>query len=370
VNEGAQLLDALVTFVRRFVVLRDAQVAAVALWLVHSHAADAADCTPYAHVTSAEKRSGKTRLLEVLELLVREPLLVANISDAALFRAITEKSPTLLFDEIDAIFGAKARDREDLRGMINAGYRRGAVVLRMGGPKKVTLEMFPVFCAKVFAGIGDLPDTIADRCIRIRLERKTREERVERFRRRDVEEPAEALREWVRSWADQHVSALAEARPALPDELDDRAQDVWEPLLAVADRVGGGWPERARNAAIALSGPETREDDSLAARLLADIRQVFEESGQERFRTTDLIAKLSEIEESPWGDWYGKPITPQALSKLLRPFRIKTMSVWVEEEKARGYKVEQFANAFLRVLSGRSGRSGRNVRALQRLSAG
>lgn len=193
-------------------------------------------------MTSAEKRSGKTRLLEVLELLVREPLPTANISDAALFRAIADLQPTLLLDEVDAIFGPKARDREDLRGLLNAGYRRGAVARRMGGPRMTTLEAFPVFCAKVFAAIGDLPDTIADRAIRIRLERRVREENVERFRRREAQELAEPLHQWLSSWAQHHIDQLSEARPDLPDELDDRAQDGWEPLLAIADLAGGTGP--------------------------------------------------------------------------------------------------------------------------------
>src|SRR4029077_18577129 len=124
----------------RFVVLSDAQADAVTLWAAHTHVSDAFGCTPYLAISSPEKRSGKTRLLEVLELLVHEPLPTANISDAALFRAISELGPTLLLDEVDAIFGPKARDREDLRGMLNAGYRRGAVARRMGGPKMTTLE--------------------------------------------------------------------------------------------------------------------------------------------------------------------------------------------------------------------------------------
>jgi hypothetical protein len=82
---------------------------------------------------------------------------------------------------------SKAREREDLRGLLDAGYRRGSVVRRMGGAKNTTLETFEVFCPKAFAGIGNcLPDTILDRSITIGLQRKTREETVERFRRRDV----------------------------------------------------------------------------------------------------------------------------------------------------------------------------------------
>jgi Protein of unknown function (DUF3631) len=367
-SETAKLLDALELFVRRFVVLSEAQAAAIALWIVHTHAFEAAETTPYLAVTSGMKRSGKTRLLEVAELLVREPLPTANISDAALFRAIGEKGPTLLMDEIDAVFGPKARDREDLRGMLNAGYRRGVVVYRMGGAKMNVLEPFPVFCAKAFAGIGALPDTITDRAITIRLERRTREEPVERFRRREADESGEPLHQWAVSWADQHVPLLAESRPELPDELDDRAQDIWEPLLAIADLAGGDWPARARSSALQLCGPEARqdEDDSLTALLLQDLHEIFTTSTEQRFRTSDLIEELVKIEESPWGDWHGKPITAQALSRLLRPFRIKTMPVWSDGKTVKGYKLEQFADAFHRVLGVRgvrTVRSGMNIDA-------
>jgi 5S rRNA maturation endonuclease (ribonuclease M5) len=355
----AELLDELTVFVRRFVVLNAEQLAAVALWIVHTHALDAADTTPYLAATSAEKRSGKTRLLEVLELLARKPLPTANISDAALFRAVATFTPALLFDEVDAIFGPKARDREDLRGMLNAGYRRGASVYRMGGANMTELESFPVFCAKVFAGIGTLPDTISDRSIPIRLERRTSDETIDRFRRREVAPEAKWLRERISRWTEEHVDDLIIATPHLPDELDDRAQDVWEPLLAIADHAGGEWPQRARTAAVALSSGEAREDESLGARLLADIQAVFGENGTVRYRTADLIEELAKIEESPWGDWYGKTISPQALGKLLKPYRIKTMPVWVDGEKCRGYKAEQFEEAWARVLGGRGGRGGR-----------
>jgi hypothetical protein len=284
---------------------------------------------------------------------------VANISDAALFRAIGQMGPTLLFDEVDAIYGAKARDREDLRGLLNAGYRRGAVVLRMGGKSMTALETFPVFAAKAFAGIGDcLPDTLVDRSIPIRLQRRLREEQVERFRRREAEPAAAELRDRLADWLQPQTDYLRDLRPHLPDELDDRAQDVWEPLLAIADLAGGDWPARARTAALELSAGDEREDGSLTSKLITDIHSVFEENGVDRLRTSALIDHLAMIEERPWGDWYGKPITPQKLSNLLSPYRIRTMPIWVDGEKARGYKRESFADAFSRV-GGRGGRDGR-----------
>jgi Protein of unknown function (DUF3631) len=354
------LLDDVAAFVRRFVVLDERQADAIALWVAHTHAAEAAETTPYILFTSAEKRSGKTRALEVLELLVHVPLPTANISDAALFRAIAELGPTLLLDEVDAIFGSKARDREDLRGLLNAGYRRGAVARRMGGARMTTLEAFPVYCPKAFAAIGKLPDTIADRSISIRLERKTREEHVERFRRRQALPAGEILRDRLADCLQPQLDYLREATPDLPDELDDRAQDCWESLLAIADLAGGDWPKRARSAALELSGNGEREDDSLTARLLKDIYSVFENGAGDRLRTADLITHLSEIEESPWGDWYGKPISAQKLSGLLQPHRIRTMPVWVDGKTVKGYKVEQFADAFHRVLGVRAVRGVRS----------
>jgi hypothetical protein len=346
---GRRSLDDVAAFLRRFVVMSHRQTDAVTLWVAHTHATGAAEVTPYLVVTSAEKRSGKTRLREVLELVVHSPLSAANISDAALFRAIQSLTPTLLLDEADAVF--RAREREDLRGLLNAGYRRGAVAYRMGGSNRSTLESFPVFCAKGFFGIGDfLPDTLADRAIPIRLQRRMRNEHVDRFRRREVEPEGYRLRDRLADWLQPQIEHLYSATPLLAEELDDRAADSWEPLLAIADLVGGEWPARARQAALSLSTGEEREDDSLTARLLRDIHVVFRESGEGRLRTSELLERLQRIEESPWGDWYGKTLSANALSKLLRPYRIKTTPVRCGGQVVRGYKAEQFEDAWLRVL--------------------
>jgi hypothetical protein len=350
-DDGAALLDALAVFVRRYVVLRAEQGDAVALWIVHSHASDAAEATPYLSIRSAEKRSGKSLLLEVLGLLAARPLTTANISDAALFRAITAQHPTLLFDEVDAIFGPKARDREDLRGLLNAGYRRGGLVHRMGGAQKTTLEAFEVFCPKALAGIGRLPDTVADRSIALVLKRKSPRESVERFRRREVEQLAEPLDARVQAWADANLDALRRARPDIPDALNDRAADVWEPLLAIADHAGGGWPERARRAALSLSAGDEREDYSLGVRLLADCRQVFDERDCDRLATAELLDSLVADDEAPWAEWRGGTITARALARLLRPYGISSRSVRLGSgETPKGYLREQFEEAWDRYL--------------------
>ena len=355
-SELAHLLDALERFVRRFVVVDESQATAVVLWIAHTWAIDAAYATPYLFVTSAEPESGKTRLLEVVRELVREPLSTMNISDAALFRAIDAKSPTTLYDEVDAIFSAKARDREDLRALLNSGYRRGELVYRMGGANKTTLESFAVFGAKALAGLGDLPPTLASRCIRIEVKRRRRDEPVEDFFPEEVGEEADRLQAWLGSWAGMAIETLRAARPARVDGLRDRTNEVWRPLLAIAELAGGDWPARSRRAALSLAA-EDAEDVSLGILLLGDIRTIFDEQEAERIATADLIGALAAFEESPWGEWWLDPKTeepakaaPRKLASFLHPYGVRPTTVRVGEKTPRGYRQEDFLDAWERLL--------------------
>jgi Protein of unknown function (DUF3631) len=352
--EGAELLDRLVKFVRRFVVLTDAQAVAVALWIVHTHTVGSAETTPYLWTSSAEKRSGKSRLLEVLALLVARPLRAAAVTEAALFRVIADRQPTLLMDEVDAIFGPKAHDHENLRALLNAGYRRGTPALRcVGEDSKQRVEEFAVFCPKALSGIGRLPDTIADRSILIRLKRRARSEPIEQFREREATYEAEQLRADLAAWAEHHDEALANARPALPEELDDRAQDACEQLIAIADLAGGEWPQRARRALVDLrTGAADEEDtDSLGVRLLADVRTVFDSKGVDRISSKELVAELREDAEAPWADLRGGDgLTQRSLANLLRGFGIHSRTVRLDDGTARGYHREAFEDAWTRYL--------------------
>lgn len=247
------LLSTCETFLNRYVVLSPHQSTAVTLFIAHTHAIDASDCTPYLSITSKEKRSGKTRLLEVLELLVCRALRSSDFTEAALFHMIPHQ-PTLLLDEIDTVFRGP-KSREPLRALLNAGYRRGSPVRRVKGS---TVEAFDPFCAKVIAGIGTLPDTVADRSIPIRLARKEPTQSVERFRMRDVTDEGKVIRDQMFAAFGRDtdnarwLSELANVRPELPGWLNDRQQDSWEPLLAIAQMVGGEWSERARAASYQL----------------------------------------------------------------------------------------------------------------------
>jgi hypothetical protein len=362
----AKMLDTLAAFVRRYVAFAsDAQSVAVALWIMHAHTVDAFDTTPYLHVASAEKRSGKSRLLEVLELLVPKPWYAIGPSEAVLYRRIEENCPTLLLDEVDAIFGksrAAAERYEGLRAALNAGWRRGAKVPRcITNGKKIELVEFSVFCPKVLTGIGSLPDTVADRSIPIRLRRRAPGEPVDRFRRREVAPAAAMLAEALVGWSQEVavLETLRDARPNVPEVLNDRAQDIWEALLAIADLAGGDWPPRARAAAIELCG--RADDASEGVRLLSDIRDVFTARDVAAVPTAELLSALIEIEDAPWAERWSRDIEAGSyrrpasrLARLLgrgafevRPTKIRT-GFGRGSPTAQGYRSDDFADAWAR----------------------
>ena len=318
--EAATLLNDVEALVRRYVVLSLEESAAVTLWCVHTHAVEALGVTPYLAVTSAEKGSGKTQLLEVLELLVARPWLTGSVSAATLARKIDVERPTLLLDESDAAFKGDRDYAETLRGVLNSGFKVSGSYSRCVGASGTSLKVhdFKTFCAKAVAGIGSLPDTVADRSIPIRLKRKAPAEHVERKRERRVRAEAAPLRERLAAWAGETEETLSALELAPLDELPDRAADIWEPLLGIARLAGEAWLGRARRAAVALSGRGALKDESAGVRLLADLRAVFAERQADRIASAALVSELTAIEESPWGEWHGKPLTQHGLAKLLK----------------------------------------------------
>jgi hypothetical protein len=351
-TEGAEILEKVLVFVRRYVSLSESQARVVALWVVHTHVFESGDATPYLAITSAEKQSGKTRLLEVVAPLVANPWLTGRVSAAVLVRKIDARRPTLLLDESDAAFGGEKEYAEALRGVLNTGHRSGGKSsCCVGQGVNISFQDFSTFCPKAIAGIGKLPDTVADRAVPIRLKRAAPDERVERFRLRDIRDEVTALREGVEAWCLTITGGLPEARPELPEALTDRQQDGAEPLLALADLAGGRWPQMARRAFVELCTEAQAADDSIGKSLLSDIRLVFEQNGVDRFSSAGLTSALAEIETSPWGEWsQGKPLSPAKLARLLRPFAIPPHSIRIGDETPKGYLREDFEDAFRRYL--------------------
>ena len=199
----SDLLDDVTTLLVQYVVFpSDAAVVAVALWTAHTHAVESFDTTPRLAILSAEKESGKTRLLEVLNHVCASPVFTPNLTTAALLRLIDARQPTVLLDEADAIFNPRAHHYEELRGLLNAGYRRGATVPRVVGEgSKMRVKEFAAFTPVALAGIGKLPDTIISRAVLVRMRRRSPVEAVQPFRERVARRELEPIRERLEGWA-------------------------------------------------------------------------------------------------------------------------------------------------------------------------
>lgn len=351
-SDGAALLNDVRVFLGRFVAYpsEHAQVAH-ALWIAHAHAMDAWESTPRLAFLSPEPGSGKTRALEVSELLVPRPIEAINATPAYLFRKVSDEAgaPTILFDEIDTLFGARAKENEEIRGILNAGHRRGAMAGRcVVKGKTVTTEELPAYCAVAVAGLGNLPDTILTRSVVIRMRRRAPSERVEPYRRRVHAPQGHALRDRLVDWAARACPVLSQARPQMPAGVEDRAADVWEALLAIADQAGGSWPAAARVAAVTLVTAARDSTPSLGVRLLADLRRIF---GDAEAKSSELILReLIDLDESPWGDLRGKPLDSRRLSSYLRPYGVAPRVVRIGTVLARGYARTDLWDAWVRYL--------------------
>jgi hypothetical protein len=352
------IADDLLAMFRRFISAGEPELAVLALWTLHTHT-DASTFTPYLSISSAEKQSGKTRVLEVLHEVVHKPLMTASISPAALARSVDKEKPTLLLDELDALLKGDKEFAEALRGILNSGFHiRGQFTRMVGTGTAMEPRQFSTFCPKAFAGIGTLPDTLANRSITIRLRRAPRSSR-ERFRPDGMGPAAKRLRlelddlhKRARAWATANRYALAKSAPAYPEELQDRQLDISEPLLAIADRIGGEWPERARRALLTLFQAPAAEDTSLGVRLLTDIRDIFAASENAEITSSDLVAQLVELETSPWGEWHhGRPMTARNLASQLKKYEIFPRAIRFESGVARGYSRECFQDAWTRYVA-------------------
>jgi hypothetical protein len=387
--ELAGLLDELEGLLARHVVLPRWAAGTLALWVVHTYGFQLRQVATYIGVESPEKRCGKTTLLTVLCELVNRPVVASNISSPAFFRVIEEKEPTLLIDEADTVL----HRNQELRGILNSGYaKRTAYVIRMtpqgargrvvsGGDGGWSLEdgsggsvlgdrdergtshsghgggangagsrlsRFSCWCPKAIATIKHLPETLADRCIVIRMQRKAGREKCERLRNLEGRE----LRRKCARFVLDHREAIAEGQPAIPEELNDRAADIWEPLLVLADLAGGDWPEKARQAAVGLTA--SAQEESPIGALLLDLLILFVEqraAGQVKVFTRDLVAGLNCRPDRPWSVLRrGKMVTDMWLSQQLRPYGIRPRTVWIGESSARGYLEEDFTEAFRRYI--------------------
>jgi hypothetical protein len=359
----SQLLEQTRDFLKHYVVFETkSQPVAISLWVAHTHLLGAADFTPYLSITAPSKKSGKTTVLKCLLLLVPKPWYMIQPSEAVLYRKIEKDGPTLLLDEADALFSNKAADKtEPIRAMLNAGFERDAAIPRCFGVLH-DIRDFKVFCPKAIVSIGELPDTIRDRSVLIRLLAKAKgDNSVQGFRKREATALAAPIKAGFEaiSGDEKLIESLRNARPTIPEQLNDRQADICEPLLAIADVAKDKWPERGRHALIELCATQ-QEDQDLGMKLLHDIKAIFESNETKRLATRELLQGLVDIDtDGPWPHWWEKDLEDDRikgpaskLARLLKQFHLKSTTFRQEDgSTAKGYVIEDFRVLFERYLT-------------------
>jgi putative DNA primase/helicase len=388
--DGTRLLADISDAIGRYMIMTKDQRDAVALWIVHTYTHDFRDYSPLLVVTSPEPGCAKTRLEEVLERIVLKPLTMSGLTAASLVNIIDEHHPTVLIDEYDAILNGDREKAEAIRACVDAAHKRsGAFIIKMvqvgdgWTPRK-----FFIYTPIALAGIDKPQRTIIERGVVVRLKKKLRSEAVARLRGKDGDDLRTLARKIVRFVSDND-HRIRHHDPDMPKSLTDRECDKWDSLLAVADVAGGEWPQRARDAALALTGADAADADLQGVKqtLLADIRNIFvrlfptehpdhkaERTGRPddgpRLLTRHLLVELHKLEERQWSVWgkARKPMTDIDLGALLRGYEIHSKTVRGEDaygnpERGRGYYLRDFKETFeryLRTFSAQTGVSSRD----------
>src|SRR6516164_800563 len=255
--DGAALLDELRQYFNRYAVTPKHADVLLALWALHTWVFNSFDITPYLVITSPTRRCGKSLVLTILQWVCCRAKKNDSMSKAAIYRSVEVERPTLVLDEVGWVGDLK----DERQGILCGGFERnGFVEVCEGESANITVRRYSTYCPKAFGLIGKLTATLMDRSIEIAMQRKTKVDRVERLGRRDNAGYAELRRQCLR-FANDNREAVAAVKPKAPSGLNDRALDIWEPLLAIAEHVGGEWPKLACDAAVVLSGEESAAEE-------------------------------------------------------------------------------------------------------------
>ncbi|MSQ94326.1 MAG: DUF3631 domain-containing protein [Gemmataceae bacterium] len=352
---GYGVVAEIAAFFAKYIALPDEMLLVASAWTTAAWLSDVWDRFPHMAITSPEKRCGKTRFMQLIELVAPNPYSTSNISPPAIYRLIESQTPkpTLLLDEAQSISRRGSEASEVTREMLNAGIDRGTKTYRCGGKDRDEVLSFSIYSPKVFALIGDLDGVLADRCLPISMKRKTDADVVEQYRSRIVEPIGHELRAKVEAWTAANREKVAKVFDRLePFSIaNDRMAELLMPLqavLEVADKKR--LPILQEYAELLDAKDREAERMSPGVRLLTACKEIFARvkptAKDGRFlKTPDLIVKLVERSEEPWARLsHGEQINAETLARLLRPYGIKPDRS--KDQKHRGYFANDFQEAW------------------------
>jgi putative DNA primase/helicase len=323
------------------------------LWPGHAHAINAFTHTPRLNLTSAEPGCGKSTVFDVLAQLCPKVLHTNNLKPAVLYRAMDRGQLTVLLDELDTYLHV----HPELNGLLNASNKPGTYVHRCEGK---AVRAFKIYAAIGLAGLGHLTPTLRHRSIVIHL----REAPAGVLKARFIPEQADTekmLGRQLARWARDNFKAIAACNPVMPAAAYNRLGDNWRPLFAIAQIIGGHWPERLLEAFEQLSAPPDSSASSVSPdtsspslsqarvlELLTDIREVFRQGGAQRLFSSALLDGLRAMPGRGWSGGEGEPPLNEArLARYLSRLGVAPRRIRIGDRQSRGYEAADFADRSL-----------------------
>jgi hypothetical protein len=358
-RDPVEMLDSIVSYLRQYLICDDHQYTILALWIVHTWSSQEFPTAAYLDIRSPEPQSGKTRCMELLRKFCHWPWFAAGASTATITQQLLkQRTKEEIEVEDDFVFFNPPychllddchhtflpSERQPLVAMLNSGSRRS-------GRYMLGSQEYGLFAPKAFAGNAALPRSLASRCIPIVLRRKKPTEIVARFNPDAPASPALAnLLDWLDMVSDnpQWIGEFANETPSdLPANLTAHQQDCAEPLIHIADVIGGPWPARAR---VAIAAAFELADSSLSLQILQDVRTCFQiNRNPDYLATRDLLKALAEFDDRPWASW--SRTSGKRLASLLQPFGIRSVTIKIAPDQGiKGYRLEHLQDAWDRYL--------------------
>ncbi|MGH7969499.1 MAG: DUF3631 domain-containing protein, partial [Limisphaerales bacterium] len=336
ITNGPALFDEAHDRALHYLYLPGGAAVVLTLWSTHASAIGAFQYSPRLNFTSTEPGCGKSTALSFLATLTPKVLRTDNLKPAVLFRIVDRHQPTLLLDELDSYLHLYS----EIRGLLNAGISRDGFAHRCEGN---IVRAFKAFAATALAGLGPLTPTLRSRSITIPLSLAPPGAIKARFDRRHLKSETILARKIAR-WTQDNFAALSAADPPMPGGAYNRLADNWRPLFAVAQVIGGHWPDRALDAfqkLTKLSQPPTDPQPSTLnpQLLLSDLRQIFATAGTDRLFSSHLVRALQSLPSRPWSGLQNgdKPITEHRLARWLKALGISSQLIRKDGLRARGY---------------------------------
>ena len=349
-DDYTMLADEVKHYLKRFCYLdSESKYDIATLWIFHTHVRTSDDKlafaeTPRLAILSDLPASGKTRLLELVESLSFQGQRVLDPSPAGLLCAIEEDNATVLLDEIDLYFGRNGK--QSARSIINAGYRVGNFVRHANAKRDTFAPMAMAGMGQNFMTNQNLAAT-KSRSIIIRMDKRPDGEVIESYRALVQKPFANRLADVISYWGRKYANDLSLAMPDLPNGVGDRDADIWSPLLAVGELLGGHWADNARNACAKSVLSESSSNErpmSPTERLLHDLVKVV--NLEDTNITTATMLKGLESVNPSWGRHINVRSAAMELSATLRPLGVEPVKVWCVESQTskQGYRVDSIAD--------------------------